>query len=220
MFILTDEVGARGTIILIKSLPHWCDSVECSWGFKFTLLCGIVERDSAGGVLQCNYASLTGISVATVIMFLVKRKSICTDVYEWKIVQRKIRAETHSYERGTVKIEDRCLHVELVCLLVWLAAVSVVLHCSKLHNEKHVFEFNSLLSFIIVFQTRAHYHCYRQKMFVSQSGQKPWIQFSLNHSAPFCPIFVIIIIQKLIWIDFEILELSSVNLIYNCLSLM
>lgn len=29
MLILIDEVGAKRTIILIKSGPHWCDGVEC-----------------------------------------------------------------------------------------------------------------------------------------------------------------------------------------------
>lgn len=91
---------------------------------------------------------------------LVKRKSICTDVYEEReIAQRRHRKQ----KKGLlVKIEDGWLvaglRAGLVCLFAWLAAVRVAEHGGKQHNEKCVFRFNSLLSFITVFQTRAQYH--------------------------------------------------------------
>lgn len=41
---------------------------------KIHVVGGLGERDSAGGVSQCNYPSLTGISVATVIIFPCKEE--------------------------------------------------------------------------------------------------------------------------------------------------
>lgn len=131
---------------------------------KIPVVGGLGERYPAGGVLQCNYPSLTGISVATVIIFPRKEE---INLYRciWGAgdcpEEKKRKEERHSGERRAVKIEDGWLviglHARLVCLFVWLAAVR--LHSGERHNEKACLWIQLI---IIVF-----YYCVQNKSPVS-----------------------------------------------------
>lgn len=88
ILILIDKVDAKRTVILIKFGLFGAPLKR-----EIHVVGGSGERNSAGGVSRCNYPSLTGISAATAIIFPVKRKSICTDVYEEGEERRKAAAE-------------------------------------------------------------------------------------------------------------------------------
>lgn len=101
MLILIDEVEAKRTIILIKSGPHWCDSVECYWSLKFMLLGGSEKGTQRVVSRSVIIPHLQVFLLPQSLSSLVKRKSICTDVYEeWKIAQRK-RKEAFSWKRDS-----------------------------------------------------------------------------------------------------------------------
>lgn len=94
MLILIDEVGAKRTIILIKSRPHWCDSVECYWSLKFMLLGGSEKGAQRVASRSVIIPHLQVFLLPWSLSSLVKRKSICTDVYEeWEIAQGKRKGE-------------------------------------------------------------------------------------------------------------------------------
>lgn len=155
MLILIDELEAERTIILMKSGLHWCDGVECYWSLKFMLLGGSEKGTqrvvSRGAIIPHLQVFLLPQSLSS----LVKRKSICTDVYEeWKIAQRK-RKDAFWWKRDSENWRWMTCYWSacgLVCLFAWLAAVSMALPLREQYNEKCVFEFNSLLRFITVFK--------------------------------------------------------------------
>ena len=166
-------------MVLLSAIEAWN---SCCWRLG--------KRDSAGGVSQCNYPSLTGISVATVIIFPCKEE---INLYRciWGVgdcpEEEKKGEERPSHERGRGKIEDGWLVIGLraglVCLFAWLAAVRVVVRSVERHNEKCVFEFNSLLSFITVFQTRAQNLLYWLYKVLSESLL--WNEFKSDHYSSF-----------------------------------
>lgn len=121
----------------------------CCWG--------LWDSNSAGGVSQCNYPSLTGISVATVIIFPCKEE---INLYRciWGVgdgLEEKTTAEERPVRKNWGQIAFIGLRMGLVCLFAWLAAVRATVLWTEQLNEKCVFESNSLLSFITVFQRRA-----------------------------------------------------------------
>lgn len=128
MLILIDEVGAKGTIILIKSRPHWCDGDECYWSLKFMLLGGSEKGTQRVVSRSVIIPHLQVFLLPQSLSSLVKRKSICTDVYEeWEIAQRKRKEEKKGIlmKKGQwkLRIDDLllvCVRGLFVCLPDWL----------------------------------------------------------------------------------------------------
>lgn len=128
MLILIDEVGAKRTIILIKSQPHWCDSVECYWSLKFMLLGGLEKGTQRVVSRSVIIPHLQVFLLPWSLSSLVKRKSICTDVYEeWEIARRKRKEEKKGIlmkeGQWRLKIDDLllvCAWSLFVCSPDWL----------------------------------------------------------------------------------------------------
>lgn len=128
MLILIDEVGAKGTIILIKSRPYWCDGVECYWSLKFMLLGGSEKGTQRVVSRSVIIPHLQVFLLPQSLSSLVKRKSICTDVYEeWKIAQRKRKEKKKGIlmkeGQWKLRIDDLllvCVRGLFVCSPDWL----------------------------------------------------------------------------------------------------